>query len=171
MKLVSFFLLLILASNVFSQTVYEIQTDEKSGKPMLVGKITREEIQTTVFNEWWGEEYNKYDVDVLTSDELLPYLEDVSIKIIAASWCSDSREMIPHLYKMLDYLNFPEDDIEMIFVNRNKTGLSDEVKDLSIDLVPTIIFYRNNIEAGRIVEFPFESLELDILSILFEPVE
>lgn len=171
MKFILFFLLLILSNNAFTQSAYEILTDEKSGKPMLVGKITREEIQKTSFNEWWGEEYNKYDVDVLTADELIPYLKDVSIKIIAASWCSDSREIIPHLYKVLDYLAFPEKDIEMIFVNRYKTGLADEVSDLSIDLVPTIIFYRGNIEAGRIVEFPYESLELDILSILFEPVE
>lgn len=161
-------LILFLSSTVFSQSKFEIQTDEKSGKPMLVGKITRTEIQKTVFNEWWSDEYNKYEVDILTADELIPLLEELYIKIIAATWCSDSREQIPHLYKLLDYLTFPEEDIELVFVNRNKSGLADEVNDLNVDFVPTIIFYKDKTELGRIVELPFESLELDMLSILFD---
>lgn len=171
MKISVLLLVLFFTAEFYTQSAYEIQTDEKSGKPMLVGKITRTEIQKTVFNEWWSDEYNKYEVDILSADELIPLTENIKIKIVAASWCSDSRETIPHFYKVLDYIAFPENDIEMIFVNRNKTGLADEVNGLNIDFVPTIIFYRNNTELGRIVELPYESLELDMLSILFQPEE
>lgn len=171
MKPVIALLFYFLSSNVFSQSVFEIQTDEKSGKPMLVGTITRGEIQKTAFNEWWSEEYNKYEVDVLTADELIPLLGEIKIMIIAASWCGDSREQIPHLYKVLDYLAFPEEDIKLVFVNRDKTGLADEVEDLIVDFVPTIIFYKDKTELGQIVELPYESLELDMLSILFDPAE
>lgn len=171
MKLYVLLFLFIISSDIFTQSAYEIQTDENSGKPMLVGTITREEIQKTVFNEWWSEEYANYEVDVIGADQLISYLENVKIKIIAASWCSDSRELVPQLYKVLDYLTLPEEDIELIFVNRDKTGLADEVNGLSIDFVPTIIFYTNDTESGRIVETPFESIELDMLSILYDPLE
>lgn len=171
MKLILFFLFYYLSSNVFGQSTFEIQTDERTSKPMLVGTINRGEIQKTVFNEWWSEEYNKYEVDILTADEIIPFLEEITIRIIAASWCSDSREHIPRFYKVLDYLAFPEEDIKLVFVNRNKTALSDEVIDLNLDFVPTIIFYKDKTELGRIVELPYESLELDMLSILFVPAE
>lgn len=161
----------LLCSITAAQSGYEIRTDEKSGNPMLVGIISRSDLQNTEFNEWWSEEYNNYEVDVIGADQIIPFTDNVKIKIISATWCSDSREQVPRLYKILDYLAFPENDIELFFVNRDKSGLADEVTGLSIDFVPTIIIYKNDSEAGRIVELPYESLELDMLSILYEPLE
>ena len=37
---------------------------------------------------------------------------------------------------------------------------------LDIDRVPTFIIYKNNIEAGRIIENPITSLEQDMVNIL-----
>jgi len=45
-------------------------------------------------------------------------------------------------------------------------GLADEVDDVDIHFVPTIIFYMNDEEVGRIVEMPYESLEKDMLEIV-----
>jgi hypothetical protein len=41
-----------------------------------------------------------------------------------------------------------------------------EYEGLGIQRVPTFIFYKNNIEAGRIIENPATSLEQDIVNIL-----
>lgn len=161
----------LLCSLTVAQSGYEIRTDEKSGKPMLVGSISRSDLQNTEFNEWWSEEYNNYEVDAIGADQLIPFLEELQIKIVSSTWCSDSRELIPRLYKILDYLALPESDIELVFVDRDKKGIADETDDLAIDLVPTIIFYKHDSEAGRIVELPYESLELDMLSILYEPLD
>lgn len=171
MKINVSILLFLLCSLTAAQSGYEIRTDEKSGKPMLVGSISRAELQNTEFNEWWNEEYNNYEVDVIGADQLIPFMEEVKIKIISATWCSDSREQIPGLYKILDYLAFPESDVDLVFVDRDKKGIADETDGLSIDFVPTIIFYKHDSEAGRIVELPYESLELDMLSILYEPLD
>ncbi|MGD8307725.1 MAG: hypothetical protein PVF17_13790 [Ignavibacteria bacterium] len=51
-------------------------------------------------------------------------------------------------------------------MNRDKVGLGDEVDDLQIDFVPTIIFNKNGKESGRIIEMPYNTLEKDILEIL-----
>ena len=45
-------------------------------------------------------------------------------------------------------------------------GLSKETEGLKIELVPTIIFYKDGYEIGRIVETLTESLEKDLLKIL-----
>jgi hypothetical protein len=41
-----------------------------------------------------------------------------------------------------------------------------EYDKLDIQRVPTFIFYKNNIEAGRIIENPETSLEQDMVKIL-----
>ena len=43
---------------------------------------------------------------------------------------------------------------------------SNEAEGLRIELVPTIIFYKDGSEIGRIVETPVESMEKDLLKII-----
>lgn len=159
---------IVISFNIFTAAqTFELRIDEKTGKEIIVGFYTRD----ILLLPEWEDEYFNYDVDAIAADQIIPLIENIEIKIVGAVWCSDSREQIPRFYKILDYLAFPEDDIELIFVDRNKSGLTDEVNGLGIDLVPTFIFYKNNEELGRIIEAPYESLELDMLSILNEPVE
>ncbi len=163
------FLIIVFALNSFvcAQTNYEIQTDEKTGKEMIVGIYTRD----ILLSPEWEDEYLNYSIDAIAADEIIPLIENIKIKIVGATWCSDSREQIPRFYKILDYLAFPEENVELIFVNRNKDGLADEATGLGIELVPTFIFYKNDSELGRIIETPYERLELDMLSILNESME
>jgi len=107
-------------------------------------------------------------LDYETLNQLEGKTDDISITIVMGTWCSDSREQIPSFYKILNELNYPTDKITLICVDRNKKGLSDEVSNLNIELVPTIIFYRNGKEIGRIIETPQESLEKDLLRIISE---
>ena len=73
---------------------------------------------------------------------------------------------MPRLFKILNELNYNVNSITLIGVNREKQGLSNETEGLEIELVPTIIFYKDGSEIGRIVETPVESLEKDLLKIL-----
>ena len=167
MKILFFIALVSLNSLVSAQTIYEMQLDEKTGKEIIVGTYSRD----ILLLPEWEEEYFSYSVDAITADEIISLIENIKIKIVGATWCSDSRVQIPRFYKLLDYLDFPEEDVELIFVNRSKAGLANEVTGLGIELVPTFIFYKNDSELGRIIETPYESLELDMLSILNEPAE
>ncbi|MFC2119920.1 thioredoxin family protein, partial [Bacteroidota bacterium] len=93
-------------------------------------------------------------------------LEDVDIKIVMGTWCSDSRTEVPHFYKILDEVNYPKEKVTLINVNRDKQGLENEVEDLDINFVPTFIFYRAGEEIGRIIEMPYETLEKDMLELI-----
>jgi hypothetical protein len=88
------------------------------------------------------------------------------ITVVMGTWCDDSRIHIPHLYKILDEINYPTEEILLIASDEEKKTESDELEGLAIDLVPTIIFFRNTSEVGRIVEAPQQSIEEDMLNIL-----
>ena len=145
---------------------YKIIPDEKNGEPLILGYCPASMMNDSVFNNTWTTEYNSYQPDYETIDSLEGKLENVTIKIVFRSTCSDSREQLPRLFKILNKLNYDVNSITLIGVNRKKQGLSNETEGLEIELVPTIIFYKEGNEIGRIVETPVESMEKDLLKIL-----
>jgi len=157
--------IIITAIQIYSQD-YKIIPDEKNGEPLIVGYCPVNIIIDSLFKDTWTTEYTNYQPDYETLDSLEGKLEDVTIKIVFRSTCSDSREQLPRLFKILNELNYDVNSITLIGVNREKQGLSNETEGLAIELVPTIIFYKDGSEIGRIVETPAESLEKDLLKIL-----
>ncbi|MBT8387551.1 MAG: thioredoxin family protein [Ignavibacteria bacterium] len=159
-------LLFIFSLLNFAQDYNTIITDDESEKAMLIGYCTREAFNDTNFSDWWNEEYDIYEVDAETTEEIKPGFEELEIKLVIGTWCSDSRREVPRFYKILDEMEYPSENVNLISVNREKVGLADEVDGMEIHFVPTFIFYRNDEEIGRIVEMPYESLEKDMLDIV-----
>jgi len=155
-----------LTSIILAQDYNTIIMDDESEKPMRIGYCTREAFNDTSFSEWWNEEYDLYEVDAKTAEELITHFEDVEIKLVMSTWCSDSRRKIHRFYKILDEIGYPSEIVNLISVNRDKAGLADELDGMEIHFVPTFIFYRNDEEIGRIVEMPYESLEKDMMEIV-----
>jgi thiol-disulfide isomerase/thioredoxin len=145
---------------------YKIIPDEKNGEPLILGYCPTSIIIDSLFNDTYVTEYNNYQLDFESLDSLEGRLENITIKIVFRSTCSDSREQLPRLFKILNELNYNVNSITLIGVNREKQGLSNETEGLEIELVPTIIFYKDGNEIGRIVETPVESLERDLLNFL-----
>ena len=161
-------LLFIFSLISFAQAYNTIIIDDESEKPMLIGYCTREAFDDSSFSEWWGSEYNLYEVDIETAEEIKTGFEDLEIKLVMGTWCSDSRREAPRFYKILDEMEYPFENISLINVNKEMTGLANEVEGMEIHFVPTFIFYKNNEEIGRIVEMPYESLEKDMLEIVLK---
>lgn len=143
-----------------------IVTDTLSGKPMLIGKCSRSAFNDSTFAWWFKPTYQIYTIDSTALKEVEPKLKDVNITIVMGTWCSDSKYQVPHFYKILDYLKYPTDKINLIMVNRKLKSVGDELKNLDIHSVPTIIFYKNGKELGRIIESPKKDLEKDMVKIL-----
>jgi hypothetical protein len=162
---------IIFSVNIYTQEFNTLINDKKTDKPMLIGSTTLEAFSDTSFSWWWNSSYNMYEVDAETAGELKEKLEDINIKIVSGTWCSDSRRELPRLFKILDSIQYPTESVVIISVNRDKVGLEDEVEGLQIDFVPTIIFSKENKELGRIIEMPFETLEKDMLEILTDNID
>lgn len=160
-----FIVLFVFSAQIFAQD-YKITVDEKNGEPLILGYCPASEMNDSVFNNTWTEEYKNYNPDFETLDKLEGKLDHIIITIVFRSTCSDSREQLPRLFKIFNELKYDLNSINLIGVNREKKGLSNEAEGLDIQFVPTIIFYKNGNEIGRIVETPTESLEKDLLKII-----
>ena len=159
------FLIIISVIQIKAQD-YKIIPDEKNGEPLILGYCPASMMNDSTFNNTWTTEYTNYQLDYETIDSLEGKLDDTNIKIVFRSTCSDSREQLPRLFKILNELNYNVNTITLIGVNREKKGLSNEAEGLDIEFVPTIIFYKDGNEIGRIVETPAEISEKDLLRIL-----
>ena len=153
-------------SNVFSQDINQIIVDTTIESEILYGYCDREGLTSEQFGSWFEPEYQSYMVnDTIIFGINLDFLFSCKITVVMGTWCSDSQREVPRLYKILDYVNFPENKLTMICVDRQKNADRTEVQELNIELVPTIIFFNGDEEIGRIIESPEESLEADMVRI------
>ena len=133
----------------------------------LVGVATKEHFLQPEFKDWFNYGYNEYNINTEITAELKSLLQNKKIKAFMGTWCGDSQEQVPYFYRILDDLDFNFDNLEMIAVNHTKKTPDNLEKGLNIFRVPTFIFYNEKgDELGRIVEYPIETLEADMVKIL-----
>ena len=139
-------------------------TEEK--EEILLGNISCKDLEQGIYNKWFIDNFNAHQLDKTTLKEVKPLLKKVTIKIFMGTWCEDSQREVPAFHKIMEHLDFPEKNYKIIAVSRDKKTPEGLEKGMDIQYVPTIIFYTNKKELGRIVESPVESLEKDMLTIL-----
>jgi thiol-disulfide isomerase/thioredoxin len=133
----------------------------------LLGYFTRERMSGPPHSEWYQKGYDGYKWDETAVNKLTVISKDnLTIKIVLGSWCPDSRREVPRFMRILDLWQFPAEKVTFIGVDNNKLSPVGEYEKLDIQRVPTFIFYKNNIETGRIIEVPVTSLEQDMINIL-----
>ena len=133
---------------------------------MLLGKADRTGLKMDAFQEWFNPGYEDYKPNSEVMEKLKPLIKDVEITLFMGTWCTDSHRDVPHLYKILDELNFDESKLQVYGTSEEKTTPEGYENDKNIIQVPTIIFYKNGKEMNRIVEYSFYTLEQDMLDIL-----
>lgn len=132
----------------------------------IIGVFDRKELTKDPHKTWFNKNYKDYEFDKKTIDKLKPLFKDVEIKIFMGTWCSDSRKELPVFFKLMDKLKINNNKIEMIGMTLEKTTPDSLELNQNIINVPTFIFKKNGNEINRIVEFPIETIEKDILEIL-----
>ncbi len=162
-----FIFLAFIACNTGGKTVNTIVYSEKTQQDILLGAINRSGLQMEPFRVWFDENYSNYTVDKKTLDSIpLTAWKGIKITVILATWCPDTRRELPRFLKILDYAGFPDENIRLISVNREKKAPAMDLEYLQIQRVPTIIFFRDGAEIGRIIESPEQTLEQDIVKIM-----
>jgi len=161
--------LLFCLSLSYSQTYNQLVVDDK-GKEKLLGKINREGLTSNSFKNWFDKNYDNYTPNEELINALGNSLNNYTIKLFLGTWCGGSKREVPRFYKVLDVASFPENQLEVIAVDRTpeayKKSPTGEEKGLNIQKVPTFIFYKNGKEINRIVESPQATLEQDIKAII-----
>jgi thiol-disulfide isomerase/thioredoxin len=133
----------------------------------ILGYFNLNLLRKPPYSTWFLSGYNEYNYNSDAVDKLKgTEKSDLTIKIIMGTWCPDSRREVPRFIRVLDAASFSLDKIRMIGVDNEKKSPIENYDSLNIQRVPTFIIYKNNIEAGRIIENPTTSLEQDIVNIL-----
>jgi thiol-disulfide isomerase/thioredoxin len=133
----------------------------------ILGYFKREQLYRTPHCEWYLKGYDEYQFNNEVVNKLSEISKDnLKIKIVMGTWCPDSRRELPRFMRIMDLWKFPMENVTFIGVDNAKLSPVGEYDMLNIQRVPTFIFYKNNIEAGRIIENPVTSLEQDIVNIL-----
>ena len=143
-----------------------IENSESEEYTDIIGLFDRKELSNNPHAEWFDQNYLDYKLDQKTLDKLKPLFKDLEITVFMGTWCSDSRKEIPVFYKLIDKLNFSEESIELIGMTLEKTTPDSLELNQNLINVPTFIFKKDGKEINRIVEFPLETVEKDILEIL-----
>ncbi len=144
----------------------EITSEQTVEQQYLLGIKKRSDLEAAPYASWFSPNYKEYQVNQDIAKQLKPLLQDVTLKVFMGTWCSDSQQQTPPFYKILDAVDYNEEKLTLITVSRAKTTPDKHEKGFDIKKVPTFIFYKNGKELNRIVEYPIESLEKDMLAIL-----
>lgn len=164
MKHILLVLVLAVSFSCTGQQKKATAVEDASGN--LVGIANKESFLDDSFASWFTPNYDYYNPDAVILESLKSALKNVAIKAFMGTWCGDSQEQTPVFYKILDMVDFNYNNLELITVNRSKVTPDNLQEGFNIERVPTFIFYKDGIEIGRIVEYPLESIEADMLKIV-----
>ncbi len=133
---------------------------------ILVGTTGFYALREAPFSDWFDPGYKAFTPDPAHVETLKPLLEDIDIVVFLGTWCEDSHREIPKFVKILEATEYPLEAIDVIAMTRDKTTPQDYEAGLDITNIPTLIFYKDGLELGRIVEFAVEDLESDMIKVL-----
>lgn len=155
MKLLFSACLLLLVQLTQAQAEYEITKDPNDPKvKILRGTINKYLIQNDSAFKWYQSSQSIYKPDTA----LLSSLESAKAKkiqliIFGGTWCEDTQFILPKFFKLQEMSGFPDDQITLLGVNRNKKALGHIAEALGVTNVPTIIVMKDGKEQGRVVEY------------------
>lgn len=162
-------LVMLSATSCFTEKqVFNRQVETEKYGSMLLGRQTKSQLSREPFSEWYDEEYKEYEYDTEIIKELKKNkLKSYEVVVFFGTWCGDTHRELPRLMKILDAVEYPEQKLKLIAVNRRIETPNGEDVPHNIRRVPTIIVRKYGRELGRIIENTQSgSLEQDLLNII-----
>jgi tetratricopeptide (TPR) repeat protein len=159
------------------------QTAPASHEYHLLGKCRTQDLRQAPQHQWFDEGYNAYTPNgeiigkaarTLSKSDL----RELTFTVFFGSWCGDSKREVPRFVKTVHQLETAlgysleqaNEALQFVGVSSQdsayKRSPSGEERGQDIYRVPTMIISHKGKELGRIVEFPVESLERDLLTII-----
>lgn len=161
-----------IAESLISTRYSNAMVKNSNGIEMLLGHCTRSCLAQKPFADWYFKNYEDYKTDSSAIKETGRLMKNKNMTIFMGTWCGDSRREVPRMLKILDAAGIPEKQYNIIFVSNEpdlyKQSPQHEEAGRNIRRVPTFIIAKGKKEIGRIIEYPKESLEKDLLKILKE---
>lgn len=142
---------------------------EAEGEPVLLGEVTREEIEEAVPS--WVAETASAQIHEAEAAALASVEPGAEVTVFLGTWCSDSHREVPRLWRALDHAEGQAGgevpfEVEYVAVDRDKEEPADLLAGQDLAYVPTLVVRRDGREVGRIVESAPGGVEADLLMLL-----
>ena len=116
----------------------------------LLGHVTREQVRN--YASWQSLFAQPYAPDPGAIATITANANDVTVLLIMATWCPDSKRELPRFFAIMDGVGMDEAMLTMVGVDRTKKDPEGLTEKWSITRVPTFVFLRNGKDVGRVVE-------------------
>ena len=146
---------LVFSSCIFSKkagrTDFIVVSDTET--KVLKGKINRAILEKDTAFAWFTGNMKYGVADPYALDMFKQKATQFSVLVFAGTWCHDSQNLLPKLYRLFDKSGFPESNVSLIMVDRQKKSLNNLSEKWKLESVPTFIILQNGKEVGRVVEY------------------
>lgn len=153
------FIIIALITTVFVTTY---------GQKPKTGYTNIEHLQTF---EWFREGFTSYTPDSFYIEQIKSkFPSDYSILLFGGTWCPDTQFLLPHYVKVIQEAKIPEDNVKIYLLNHRLKSKGKLEKGYEIWAIPTFIMFNmhDQEEVIRIVEYPAETIEIELAKILNE---
>lgn len=130
----------------------------------LVGPVSQDELFLALPE--WQDRMVSYEPRFDAVSALKDIQDFIQIEIYFGSWCSDSAIQVPAVIQVLNLVNSPQIQVNLIGVPEDQNARDPYIAGKDIEKIPTVIVWLNGLEKGRIVEKPDRTVEEDLLNIL-----
>jgi thiol-disulfide isomerase/thioredoxin len=139
-------------------------TGDNVNKGDLVGPVTEERL----YREFpsWQKSASSYGAKPEIVEQLRKINTKLEIVVFFGTWCGDSQSEIPKFLRIYDTVANRNFSLRMYGVDRARRDGNGMTERFGIEKVPTVIFFSNGKELGRIVEYPQVTMEDDFLAIV-----
>ena len=145
----------LISYTTMAQKTYQIVTDSADNdSKMLLGMITKEDINKDTSFKWYAESLKIYPRPDSSAVEAFKNNKDkIYFIVFGGTWCEDTHFVLPKFFKIQEASGFPENHITLFAVDRNKHLIGNIAEAMDVTNVPTIIVMKDGKEMGRIVEY------------------
>lgn len=133
----------------------------------IIGQFSLENLDPMQY-PWYWQEFDAYSPKSQPLQMLKNFNHTYKVLVFLGTWCSDSKREVPRFEKIMRSLSVDRSFVTYYGLDKAKNSPDQLEKNFKISHVPTFIILQNEIEIGRIVETPIQSLEEDLLTILLK---
>lgn len=159
---------LLISAQMTAQKGYTSFRDKDTHELIYQGRLTFNDIVQEPEFKWLQERSAGYRPAKEPMEVLKTALGEYTMVVVMGTWCSDTKDMLPKLYKVLKDAQYPLGQLTMFGLDHAKKGRNNEEETYAIETIPTIILQRDGKEIGRIAETVKKSVEADLVEIIHE---
>ena len=87
--------------------------------PFLIGKIDKNILTGDNYNIWFKNNFDNYTPNFVIIKDISNELKSYDIKLFMGTWCGDSKNEVPKIFKILEACNFPMEQLMTVAVSND----------------------------------------------------